>query len=303
MRLVLRNRILLQVKTFFFAFSFLSGIIHPLHENELHVFYSILNDDEGRIFGMGSGFFRGEFLSFSLKALLLGFVPFDGEPDYEITPLWREGYPVENTAFVFGEKGYIKEENRKILFSIATKNYLYKMEIQKEYPCAITFPSSGAEETFFIPYLFSSGLFKKGEKEIIVNGITFYWNLWGKGRISAEDHSVFCIKGRCFFVRFDLRRKKAKIYSCTAEGKSGEKEAGVVVKTTMKGKASGRVYPHLMEIKEEAIKILILSPANEAKLLTLSYIVSPVKVFNGGETAYGFIFLHPLPEERRIWEF
>lgn len=278
-----------------------SQLFHPDYENELHIIYSSLERDDGKKIGIGAGFLRGEFLSFSLGALLLGFVPLNEKPDYEVNPIWNGGYPLGNTAYIFGDKGFITIENGIISFTIETKNYSLKMKFSSESKCVFQFQSSGAEETIFIPYLRSEGKLRTAGMEISLKGFSSLWNLFGKNRFKLNDHATFCMEKECGFIEFDLRKKKAMVFIC--EGKKKEEgETDFSIKNFLNGVLTGKSYPSEIEIKKYGIKINVDSMRNEAKLLNLSYLISSISLEKDSKKGKGFIFFHPV-EEKKKWEF
>jgi len=278
-----------------------SPLVHPDYGNELHIIYSIFETEDEKKTGIGIGFFRGEFLSFSLGALLFGYIPLNGNPDYEVHPIWSGGYPVENTAYIFGEKGMIKMERGHISITLETKNYSFFLMLNHpfDYECEFRFPSSNAEETLFVPRIQSEGKLKTQGVEINQKGFSFYWNLWGKNRLRLNDHAVFCVEAQCGFIQFDIKKKLAKMFICPEKE---EMETEFTITKLSKGGVTGKYYPSEIEVKKGRIKIIVSSMKNEAKLLTLSYLISLIEVEKNSKRGSGFMFFHPV-EEKKKWEF
>ncbi len=274
-------------------------LIHSSYSNELHIIYSAFDINNENKLKIELGFFRGEFLSFSLGALLLGILPINEKPDYEVNPVWSGNYPVENTTYIFGDSGYIKIENDILYTQLQTKNYSLSATHYIESECALSFPSSNAENAIFIPNLRSEGRLKMQGFEILLKGYSFYWGLWGNRRLKLNDHAVFCVENECVFLEFDIKKKMAKISFCPQK-KEIENEFSII--NLSKGSATGRTYPANIEIGKGKIKINVDSMKNEAKLLTFSYLISSITVEKDSKTGTGFIFFHPV-EEKKKWEF
>jgi hypothetical protein len=276
-------------------------MLHPDYGNELHIIYSIFETNDEKRTGIGAGFFRGEFLSFSLGALLLGYIPLDGKPDYEVHPIWSGGYPAGNTAYIFGDKGTIKMENEHISVTLETKNYSLFLMMNRplQYKCEFRFQSSNAEDTLFIPYFQSEGKLKAHGNELILKGFSFFWNLWGRNRLKLNDHAVFCVEDQCGFIQFDLKKNSAKILICPEKE---EMESDFKITKFSKGEATEKFYPSEIELKKGGIRIIVSSMKNEAKLLTLSYLISLIYVEKSSKRGSGFIFFHPV-EGKKKWEF
>jgi len=291
----------LKMSLFLLIAFFNSGhLVHPDYGNELHILYSIFQTEDGKKIGIGAGFFRGEFLSFSLGALLFGYIPSDEEPDYEVHPIWSGGYPVENTAYVFGEKGMIKIEGEDLYATLTTKNYSFFLKSHSLNPgCEFKFQSSDAEETLFIPRFQSEGRVRVHGVETNLSGFSFFWNLWGRKRLKLNDHVVFCAGEQCGFIQFDMKKKLAKMFICP---KKEEVETEFAIRRFSKGKVTGKYYPSEIELKNEGMRINVSSMKQEAKLLTLSYLIALVEIEKNSKRGSGFIFFHPL-EEKKKWEF
>lgn len=294
-----------------FAILLITGISplnYPMDNAKSEVLGFLFNavDEMGREYGVTFGFFRGEFLTFSLKATLVGMIYYDRNyTDYEAKPFVK-GIKMEGDT-IWYKDSFIKRVDDGFEVNVRTRNYEMQFKVFYEENLCEKVMKSSFDGEFYLPIMpaFMKGTFSHGEGfRANVSGRGFVVHLWADSSLRLKDYLLFNAEEVSGFFEIDVKDGVARGLLCEKENIK-ESEFSFKIAEKGRGTLTDRLYPIKGVLGEDEIVFNVRATSDEIKIVKYSYLLSPVKVKVGEEEGYGFFISHPLKEEKRreVWEF
>lgn len=297
------------MKTFFILLiTAISPLYHPMKNARSEIIGFLFNavDEHGRKYGITFGFFRGKFLTFSLKATLIGVVYYHLKyADYEAKVFLRRIKREDDT--IWYKDSFIKVKPQEFDVSMRTPNYQMFFNVFPNENACERMMESAFKGEFYLPVMpvsMTGSFTHSKEFTARVTGRGFIIHLWSQSSIRLRDYLLFNSGKKSGFFEIDVEDGSAKGILCE-EGELENKNFAFKITRKGRGMLTERLYPTEGILGDGEIVFSVRSTSDEIKMFRYSYLLSPVKVKTKEYSGEGFFISHPLKEEKRRerWEF